>query len=41
VARQLYENKTIPVGDSYKNLGVLRSIFYKYVKNYLRHNENN
>jgi DNA invertase Pin-like site-specific DNA recombinase len=41
MARQLYENKTIPVGDSYKNLGVLRSIFYKYVKNYLRHNENN
>jgi DNA invertase Pin-like site-specific DNA recombinase len=41
MARQLYENKTIPVGDIYKNLGVPRSIFYKYIKNYLRHNENN
>jgi hypothetical protein len=36
MARQMYEKKTIPVRDICKALGIPRSTFYKYVKNYLR-----
>jgi hypothetical protein len=36
MARQMYENKTIPVGNTYKSLGIPRSTFSKYVKNDVR-----
>jgi DNA invertase Pin-like site-specific DNA recombinase len=32
MAKKMYEDKTIPVGDIYKGLGIPRSTFYKYVK---------
>jgi DNA invertase Pin-like site-specific DNA recombinase len=32
LARQMYENKTIPVKDICKALGIPRSTFYKYMK---------
>jgi predicted DNA-binding transcriptional regulator AlpA len=35
MARQMYENKAIPVRDICKALGVPRSTFYKYMKNYV------
>jgi DNA invertase Pin-like site-specific DNA recombinase len=36
MARHMYENKGLPVRDICKALGIPRSTFYKYVKNYLR-----
>jgi DNA invertase Pin-like site-specific DNA recombinase len=33
MARKMYEDKTIPVEDIYKGLGIPRSTFYKYIKN--------
>jgi ACT domain-containing protein len=36
MAKQMYEDKKIPVADIYKSLGIPRSTFYKYVKNYFR-----
>ena len=35
MARQMYENKTIPVRDISKTLGIPRSTFYKYMKNHV------
>jgi DNA invertase Pin-like site-specific DNA recombinase len=35
MARQMYENRAIPVGDICKALGIPRSTFYKYMKNNL------
>jgi predicted DNA-binding transcriptional regulator AlpA len=35
MARQMYENKNLPVKDIYKALGIPRSTFYKYMKNNL------
>ena len=32
MAKKMYEDKAIPVGDIYKGLGIPRSTFYKYVK---------
>jgi DNA invertase Pin-like site-specific DNA recombinase len=34
MAKQMYEDKKIPVADIYKGLGIPRSTFYKYVRNY-------
>jgi DNA invertase Pin-like site-specific DNA recombinase len=34
VARQMYENKTMPVGNILKGIGIPRSTFYKYVRKY-------
>lgn len=36
IARKMYTDKSIPVGEIYKGLGIPRSTFYKYVRNYLR-----
>jgi DNA invertase Pin-like site-specific DNA recombinase len=36
MARQMYEKKTIPVKDICKALGIPRSTFYKYVREYRR-----
>jgi DNA invertase Pin-like site-specific DNA recombinase len=36
MARQMYEKKTIPVKDICKALGIPRSTFYKYMRNYSR-----
>jgi hypothetical protein len=30
----MYEDKKIPVADIYKGLGIPRSTFYKYVREY-------
>src|ERR687893_2887428 len=35
MARQMHENKNLPVGDICKALGIPRSTFYKYMKNNL------
>jgi Helix-turn-helix domain of resolvase len=35
MARQMYENKTIPVRDICKALGIPLSTFYKYMKNHV------
>jgi DNA invertase Pin-like site-specific DNA recombinase len=32
MARQIHENKNLPVGDICKALGIPRSTFYKYVR---------
>jgi DNA invertase Pin-like site-specific DNA recombinase len=32
MAKKMYEDKTIPVEDIYKGLGIPRSTFYKYVR---------
>jgi DNA invertase Pin-like site-specific DNA recombinase len=34
MAKKMYEDKTIPVEDIYKGLGIPRSTFYKYVREY-------
>jgi DNA invertase Pin-like site-specific DNA recombinase len=39
LARQMYENKTTSVRDICKALGIPRSTFYKYMKNYGRKEE--
>src|SRR5918998_853822 len=36
IARQMYKNKSLPVGDICKALGIPRSTFYKYVREYLK-----
>jgi DNA invertase Pin-like site-specific DNA recombinase len=36
MAKQMYEDKKIPVADIYKSLGIPRSTFYKYVKSYFK-----
>jgi DNA invertase Pin-like site-specific DNA recombinase len=36
MAKQMYDDKKIPVADIYKGLGIPKSTFYKYVKNYSR-----
>jgi DNA invertase Pin-like site-specific DNA recombinase len=33
MAKKMYSDKTIPVEDIYKGLGIPRSTFYKYIKN--------
>jgi transcriptional regulator of acetoin/glycerol metabolism len=35
MARQMYENKKLPVRDICKALGIPRSTFYKYMKNHV------
>ena len=35
MARQMHENKNLPVGAICKALGIPRSTFYKYVKNHV------
>jgi DNA invertase Pin-like site-specific DNA recombinase len=34
LAKQMYEDKKIPVANIYKGLGIPRSTFYKYVREY-------
>jgi DNA invertase Pin-like site-specific DNA recombinase len=36
LARQMYEDKKIPIADIYKSLHIPRSTFYKYVREYSR-----
>ena len=36
LAKQMYENQTIPVGEICKSLHIPRSTFYKYVRGYSR-----
>lgn len=36
LAKQMYENKTLPVADIYKSLHIPRSTFYKYVREYTK-----
>jgi DNA invertase Pin-like site-specific DNA recombinase len=36
IAKQMYEEKKIPVADIYKSFGIPRSTFYKYVREYSR-----
>jgi DNA invertase Pin-like site-specific DNA recombinase len=36
LAREMYENKTMPVTDIYKSLNIPRSTFYKYVREYTK-----
>src|SRR5919112_1688424 len=39
LARQMYENKSLPVKEICKALGIPRSTFYKYMKNHIRKEE--
>jgi hypothetical protein len=34
MAKQMYDNQTIPVGEIYKGLHIPPSTFYKYVREY-------
>jgi DNA invertase Pin-like site-specific DNA recombinase len=36
MAKKMYSDKSIPVEDIYKSLGIPRSTFYKYIRNYSR-----
>jgi DNA invertase Pin-like site-specific DNA recombinase len=36
LARQMYEEKKLPVADIYKSLHIPRSTFYKYVRDYAK-----
>src|ERR671917_436779 len=36
LAKQMYENQTIPVGEICRSLHIPRSTFYKYVREYLK-----
>jgi DNA invertase Pin-like site-specific DNA recombinase len=36
IAKNMYEDKTMPVEDIYKSLHIPRSTFYKYVREYAR-----
>src|SRR5262249_28068338 len=36
LAKQMYEDKKIPIADIYKGLHIPRSTFYKYVREYAR-----
>jgi len=36
LAKKMYEDKTMPVGEIYKSLHIPRSTFYKYVREYAR-----
>ena len=36
LAKQMYDNQTIPVGEICKSLHIPRSTFYKYVREYAK-----